>query len=88
MSRGSLTLQSRLYGRILRQAPAALEASVGRLVRGGYLRLVGGAPAWLPLGARVMERILREARRAWGEAQAGYGAVAEFTAEVMSTDLT
>jgi len=69
MGSGSLTLQSRLYGRILRQAPAALEASVGRLVRGGYLRIVGGAPAWLPLGVRVLARILREAHAARAEAQ-------------------
>ena len=69
MSRGSLTLQSRLYGRILRQAPAALEASVGRLVRGGYLRMVGATPAWLPLGVRVLERILRETHAAWSEGQ-------------------
>jgi prolyl-tRNA synthetase len=69
VSSGSLTLQSRLYGRILRQAPAALEATVGRLVRGGYLRIIGGAPAWLPLGVRVLDRILKETHTAWREAQ-------------------
>jgi prolyl-tRNA synthetase len=52
--------------------------------------LVGGAPAWLPLGVRVMERILREARGAWGEAQAvelGEGRLGSGWVELIQSDL-
>jgi prolyl-tRNA synthetase len=50
--------QSRFLVRPLRETPAGLDPVTAAAVRGGYLRMRPEGPIWMPIGSRVMQRLL------------------------------